>query len=215
MDRCKRLMIIAAVLVLSTSALADSILDPGGIIRRGSYTEPAIIGPGPTITFNGASVSSFNPFTAGFCDQDGEGSVPGMEGSQSGPACLYENHSGQTIDSFELQFSASAADFIAAGGLFCFNEISGGESETFNCATPGGNALLFSALGIPTDPPSDPFAFNVFFFGFNENHDLANIASSSVNGALVPVPEPASISLLLTGLSAMGLRLKRKNCRKS
>ncbi len=212
MDRSNLAIIVAVILLSSTFAAADSITDPGPILRPGVVYEhgTAIINSDGTITFNGANVSSFNPFTAGFCEiiatED-----PNV-GEQTGPDCFYENQSGQTIDSFGLQFSASAAAIMEAFGvgLSCFNEVSSGGCTI----SEAGNGVSFLALGIPTVDPGSP-DFNAFFFGFNTHPNLANIGFTSVNGTAVPAPEPASIVLLFTGLSAMGLRLKRKNCLKS
>jgi hypothetical protein len=211
MDRSNLAIIVAVMLFSSTFAAATPIGDPGPIVRPGEVYEhgTAIINPDGTITFNGANVSSYNPFTAGFCEI--ETTEDPNVGEQTGPACFYENQSGQTIDIFGLQFSASAAAIMAAfgEGLSCFNEISGG------CTiSEAGNGVSFFGLGIPSaDPPGSP-DFNAFYFGFNTHPDLANIGFTSVNGTPVPAPEPASVILLFTGLSAMGLQLKRKNRRK-
>jgi len=212
MDRSNLAIIVAVILLSSTFAAADSMTDPGPILRPGVVYEhgTATINADGTITFNGANVSSFNPFTAGFCEiittED-----PNV-GEQSGPDCFYENQSGQIIDFFGLQFSASAAAIMEAfgEGLSCFNEVSSGGCTI----SEAGNGVSFNFLGIPPVDPGSP-DFNAFFFGFNTHPDLANIAFTSVNGTPVPAPEPASVILLFTGLSAMGLWLKRKNCLKS
>ncbi len=204
---------IAAVLLLSTFAVADTIGDPGGIIRNGwLYDQEAIIGPGFAVTFNGINVSSFNPYDpslTGFCKMVtfGEGLVPD---------CRYENQSGQTITSFAQQFSATAAAFDAAGGISCINQITPGA-----CTTPGGNALFFTGLNIPTASAEYTSVlsalyggystinspdFNVVYFGFGDNHQLADIAFTSST-----IPEPGSLFLVLSALGAMGIQLKRRN----
>jgi hypothetical protein len=211
MDRSNLAIIVAVILLSSTFAPADSITDPGPILRPGEVYEhgTAIINPDGTITFNGANVSSYNPFTAGFCEP--ETTEDPNVGEQTGPACFYENQSGQIIDIFGLQFSASAAAINTAfgEGLSCFNEVSSGGCTI----SDAGNGVSFNFLGIPSVDPGSP-DFNAFFFGFNNHPNLASIAFTSVNGTPVPIPEPASVILFFTGLSAMGLQLKRKNRRK-
>jgi hypothetical protein len=87
--KCRNgLMIAPLVLLLSASALASSLADPGGIIRSGSdYSNYAIIEPGLTLVFGDQTITSFNIFTAGFCmPEDG------------GVQCNFENQSGETIN---------------------------------------------------------------------------------------------------------------------
>jgi PEP-CTERM motif-containing protein len=213
MDRSNLLIIVAVMLLSSTFAAANPIGDPGPILRPGEVYDhgTAIINPDGTITFDGQNVSSYDPFNAGFCE------IVTLEdpnvGTQTGPDCFYENQSGQTIDIFGLQFSASGAAILATFGvkLTCFNEVSLGGCVVSD--EGNGNAVSFLALGIPPVDPGSP-DFNSFYWGYLDHPDFAKIAFTSVNGTPVSVPEPASIFLLFTGLSAMGLQLKRKNRRK-
>lgn len=205
----KGLTIAALVLLLSASAWATAIPDPGGIIRSGdNYTTFAIIGEGFSISFDGKPLAfPFNPFsfTDSFCPE-----VSGTIGGHSfedAPDCQFLNESGQTIDSLTQIFSADAAAFKGAGGLSCFNDITG-----VVCPTPNGNSLLFSGLGIPSAEEysgggygtegGDPF-FNIINFGFDGNENLAQISG-------LTIPEPASMGLMLSGLFGLGLVWKRK-----
>ena len=191
---------LAAVIVVlfSATALASSIADPGGIIRKGyDYADPgvAIVEPGLILTFDGEPVTSFDPFHAGFCS--------GVEGGQQ---CNFENQSGEIINSLSQIFSSPPSSFTGANKLSCGNEIS-----PDNCNT-GGNSLNFFALGIPSSTGGDSaslFAvvntdpeFNILYFGFTDN-GLADIAKSRF------VPEPVSMGLMLSGLFGIGLTLKR------
>ena len=207
--KCRKGLTIAALaLLLSASALASAIPDPGGIIRRGdNYDKFAIIGEGFSISFNGEPLAfPFNPFdfTSTFCP---ENSVTIGDQTFTGPDCQFLNESGQTIDSVTQIFSADAGAFEEAGGLSCFNDITG-----VVCPTPGGNSLLFFGLGIPsaeeypsggygTEGEVSPF-FNIINFGF-DNPDLAQISS-------LVIPEPASLGLMLSGLFGLGLAWRRK-----
>lgn len=213
MKHCNLVVAVSALLLLSGSALASSLGDPGGIIRKGdNYATVAIIEPGPVITFNGEPLSfPFNPFdfTSNFCPEE---TVVIGEESFFGPDCQFVNESGQTINTLSQLFTASPEAFNEAGGLTCINLI----SEV--CSTGAGNALIFTGLGIPSvaeyaselallNTNTDPF-FNILNFGFDNNQALAEIAGISV-------PEPASLSLVLAGLSGLGLVLKRKKRAKS
>jgi len=202
MMRRNGIVIAAVILLLSASALAGTIADPGGIIRSGAdYDNYAIIGPGLTLTFNGNPVGSFNPFTAGFCMAD-----PGGGGQQ----CNFENQSGQIINNVSQLFAATPAQFEAAGGMTCQNEI----NPEAGCGTDPGNALFFPGLGIPfvIETPASVVAFsntntdpdfNILYFGFTDN-GLADIANSRF------VSEPASMGLMLSGLFGIGLSLRRR-----
>lgn len=209
MKRRNGVVIAALVLLLSASALASSIGDPGGIIRRGyNYDESAIIGEGFSITFNGEPLAfPFNPFdfTDTFCPIK-DATLPGNV-TVSGPDCQFLNESGQTINSVTQFFTADAGAFEEAGGLTCFNDITG---ET--CPTPNGNSLFFFGLGIPSaeeyssvilrSDDVSPF-FNIVNFGYDGNTDLAQVGS-------LAIPEPASLGLMLSGLFGLGLAWKRK-----
>ncbi|HKW66023.1 MAG TPA: PEP-CTERM sorting domain-containing protein [Terriglobales bacterium] len=213
MKRRNGLTLAAAVLLLSASALASSIADPGGIIRKGdNYDKFAIIGEGFSISFDGEPLPfPFNPFsfTDTFCPVN---SVIIGDQTFTGPDCQFLNESGQTIDSVTQIFSADAAAFEGAGGISCFNDITG-----VVCPTPNGNSLLFSGLGIPSareysdggygTEGGDPF-FNIINFGFDNNHSLAQIAG-------ITIPEPASLGLMLSGLFGLGLAWKRRDRAKS
>lgn len=193
MKRRNLLTIATVILFLSASALASSVGDPGGIIRTGSnYDEEAIIGPGLTLTFDNNPVTSFNPFDVRFCYW--------VEGGQQ---CNFENRSGLTILSVNQIFAAPPSSFTGPNTLSCVNEINpeGGCDAT-------GNALGFDGLGIPSTSSKDlgdgDPDFNILYFGFDNNHPLAEIASTSF------VPEPASLSLLLGGALGLGLEWKRR-----
>src|SRR5579862_4528833 len=98
----KRWNVIVAAIVLSVSAtaLASSIGDPGGIIRRGSdYSAAAYINSDLVLTFNNEVVTSFNPFTAGFCFE-----MLGTESTPAGRQCNFENQSEQVIGSMNQVF---------------------------------------------------------------------------------------------------------------
>ena len=204
MMRRNGIVIAAVVLLLSASALAGTIADPGGIIRSGAdYANYAIIGPGLTLTFNGSPVGSFNPFTAGFC-------MPDLSGGSA--QCNFENQSGQIINNVSQVFVADPAQFNAAGGMTCQNQI----NPEAGCGTDPGNALFFPGLGIPfvIETPASVVAFsntntdpdfNIVYFGFENNHDLATIASTSFN-----VPEPSSLVLLFSGLFGLSLGWRRR-----
>lgn len=199
----KAIVIAAVVLLLSAGALADSVGDPGGIIRRGNnYSEGsyAIIGPGLTLTFNDQVVTSFNPFTAGFCSA--------VEGGQQ---CNFENQSGEVIFNVNQLFAATPAQFEANGGMSCQNDI----NPEAGCGTDPGNVLFFPGLGIPSvtegssvlgaSTNTDP-DFNILYFGFpsTNNFALANISSTAFN-----VPEPSSLVLLFAGLIGLGIGRRR------
>jgi PEP-CTERM motif len=208
MKRRKGLTLAVIIVLCSASALAGSIADPGGIIRSGSnYDQFAIIGEGGSITLNGEPLTfPFNPFNFidSFCP---EGSVTIGETIFSGPDCRFLNESGQTINSILQVFTASGSAFAAAGGLSCFNDITG-----TTCPTPNGNSLFFFGVGIPSAEEysdggygtgeGDPF-FNIVNFGYDGNTALAQIGS-------LTVPEPTSMGLMLTGLLGLGLAWKRK-----
>ena len=100
-------MVAAIVLSVSATALASSIGDPGGIIRRGSgYDEVAIIGPELTLP-------AFNPFTADFCF-----SVAATEFTLGGQQCDFENQSEHVIGSMNQVFVQT---FTGENALTCFN----------------------------------------------------------------------------------------------
>lgn len=208
MKRRNGLTLAAIVILCSASALAGSVADPGGIIRRGiGYENVAIIHPDFSITFGETVLNNgFNPFafTDTFCPNE-DGTFQGNP--VSGPDCQFLNDSGQTINNVSQFFEAKVADLAP---FFCDNQISGG------CSTGNGNALLFGGLGIPPleeyasilgDTNTDP-AFNILLFGLN--HDLGQIGSMSVS-----VPEPASVGLMFSGLFGLGLAWKRKARAKS
>lgn len=194
MKRWNLVTTAAIILFLSASALASSVGDPGGIIRSGSnYDEEAIIGPGLTLTFDNNPVTSFNPFDAGFCYW--------VEGGQQ---CNFENRSGLTILSVNQIFAAAPSSFTGPNTLSCVNEI----NPEGGCDAVG-NTLGFDGLGIPSANANKDLGdgdpdFNILYFGFDDNHPLAEIASTSF------VPEPASLWLLLGGALGLGLEWKRR-----
>jgi hypothetical protein len=210
MKRRNGVVIAALVLLLSASALASSIGDPGGIIRRGGgYTHFVVIEPDFSLKIDGVTPLKFpfNPFafTSSFCPV--VENVPFDDTTVSGPDCRFLNETGQTINSVTQFFTADAGAFEEAGGLTCFNDITG-----TTCPTPNGNSLFFFGLGIPSageyssvilgaDDVS-PF-FNIVNFGYDGNTDLAQIGS-------LAIPEPASMGLMLSGLLGLGLVWKRK-----
>ncbi len=215
MKRPNGLMLAAVVLLFSACALASSLGDPGGIIRRGiEYPNFAIIHPDFSITFGDTVLNNgFNPFdfTGTFCP-NGDG-VFG-DTAVSGPDCQFLNDSGKTINNVSQFFAASGE---ALSPFFCDNQIPGG-----SCSTgPNENALLFSGVGVPpaelyalilgdTTLNTDP-EFNILYFGFDpKNPGLAQINSMSVS-----VPEPASLGLMFSGLFGLGLAWKRKARAKS
>ena len=196
----KGIVLAAVVLLFSAYALADSVADPGGIIRSGAdYQNYAIIGPGMTLTFNNQVVTSFNPFTAGFC-----------MAAEGGQQCNFENQSGEIINNVSQLFAASPADFEAAGGMSCQNDI----NPEAGCGTDPGNALFFPGLGIPFTTDASAFAafantdpdFNILYFGFENDQNLATIASTAFN-----VPEPSSLAMLFTGLFGLSLGWRRRS----
>ncbi|HKW24191.1 MAG TPA: PEP-CTERM sorting domain-containing protein [Terriglobales bacterium] len=210
MKRRNGLTLAAVVLLFSACTLASTIPDPGGIIRRGSgyTTDVAVIEPDLSIKINGVTPVTFpfNPFTASFCPIVSD--VPFDDTTVSGPDCRFLNESGQTINSILQVFTADGSAFADAGGLSCFNDITGTV-----CPTPNGNSLSFLGLGIPsaeeyssggygTEGGVSPF-FNIINFGFDGNENLAQISS-------LVIPEPASLGLMLSGLFGLGLVWKRK-----
>jgi hypothetical protein len=206
MKRQNGLIVAAVVLLLSASALASTIGDPGGIIRRGiSYDEFAIIGEGFTITFNGEPLSfPFNPFNFedSFCPV-----MTGtfMDETVSGPDCQFRNESGQTIGNVSQFFAATPEELSP---FTCDNQLQG------DCSTGPGNALLFFGVGVPSaeeyrrvlleSTNTDP-EFNILYFGFGTDTDLATINTMSI-----AAPEPASMGLLLSGLFGLGFAVRRK-----
>lgn len=199
MKRRNGLTIAALVLLLSASALASSIPDPGGIIRRGSdYTGGvAIIEPGLILTFDDETVTSFDPFHAGFC-----------HATEGGPECDFENKSGQTI----LDLNQVFANTFAPGFLSCVNDV----NPEGGCNTGPGNHLIFYGLHIFSPPPVEEYSsiladdlntdpdFNITYFGFTDN-GLADVANTDFFA-----PEPASLGLMVSGMLGLGLAWKRK-----
>ena len=207
MKRRNGLMFAVVVILCSASALASSIADPGGIIRSGTgyTTDIAVIEPDFSIKINGITPLAFpfNPF-------DYQQSFCPFDTTLDGPDCRFLNESGQTINSILQVFSADAGAFEGAGGLSCFNDITG-----TTCPTPNGNSLSFFNLGIVSAEEyssggygaeeGDPF-FNIVNFGYDGNTGLAQIASLSIS-----VPEPASLGLMISGLFGLGLAWKRRS----
>lgn len=213
MKRRNGLTLAVVVILCSASALASSIADPGGIIRSGNgyTTDVAVIEPDFSIKINGVTPLAFpfNPFDYqnSFCPF--VTGVPFDDTTVSGPDCRFLNESGQTINSILQAFTADGSAFADAGGLSCFNDITG-----TTCPTPDGNSLFFFGLGIPSAEEyssggygtleGDPF-FNIVNFGYGTNTDLAQIGNLGIN-----LPEPASLSLMLSGLFGLGWAWKRK-----
>lgn len=204
MRRFQILTVVAVILVLAAPVLASSIPDPSGIIRSGySYDTEAIVGPGFTLTFNDVVFTSFNPFTADFCNP-----VAAMGNEPAGVECDFENQSGQTISNLNQVFASS---FTGDNLLTCANEI----NPEAGCDA-GINTLGFNGLGIPftseeyfaspllntnTDPD-----FNILYVGFTQEDAL--ILNTSF------VPEPGSLSLFLGGILGLGLGIKRRCSRR-
>jgi hypothetical protein len=196
---------LAAVIVLfSATALASSIGDPGGIIRKGiNYTNFAVIHPDFTITFGETVLNNgFNPFdfnsTNSFCPT-GTGTFD--DTTVSGPDCRFINESDHTVNNVSQFFVATGSQLAP---FMCVNQISGTCSKG-----PNGNALLFTGLGIPSEEygavtladTTDP-AFNILYFGFS-NPGLAQIKHMSAT------PEPGSMELMLSGLFGIGVAMRR------
>jgi PEP-CTERM motif-containing protein len=207
--------LLAAVLVQSTVLLASSISDPGiKLGPGGAYTTEADIvslsNGNFGLLYNGQPTVFSNPFTDPFC-------TPITGGVQ----CNFDNQSTEPLSSLTLGLVSP----FAPGELTCFNSISAEEPGVY-CSVGGtnNNIVGFTAFFVP-NPSSETWTVEGdyvdtgFFLQFlppNFNpaspggftQDIASIQSFFVNGR--PVPEPASLALMLSGLFGLGWARKRK-----
>jgi hypothetical protein len=204
----RMLAIAATILIGSAIAAATNIGPPDPIIspRKGvNYTSETPITPGDAFTI---TISSNNPS----CSTASEGVVScgtvvdGIAQTSFGGA--FENDTGSPITQLFYLFRA----FNSAGQLVDLPQNSFGvDTESiFNALTVISpfEAELFSTVEASIPPGGD-------FTNFLGDVLVPAGGSVGITGSSTPIPEPASLGLMLPGLLGLGLVWKRKARRKA
>ena len=236
MNSFKRIALRASLVALMAAAMGTclpvnaSVYDIAGDFSIASN-------PNGAWTYGSLSGSTFTPFTVSSAAigsgywTTGSG-FPVVVGNNTGAPVLYSTwnlptdmlnlHPDPTGIASDVRFTAPSAGVYSIGGFFEGVDYAGPTTTDVHILLNGSSSLFSDNIGSYDVPSTFSLLESLssgdtidFAVGYGVDgsylYDSTGLSGSITQESLTPIPEPATLFLMGTGLAAIGLRRRRKS----